>query len=94
MTCSKKNPATLAACGVLRSERPARKLNSQFKPHAHHPQAIRTDFVEEGVVDRERLVGALQVAQAAGDFYHIRALRLVLKRFDERARASRLGRAG
>jgi hypothetical protein len=69
-----------------------RKINSQLKTRPHHPQAIRTHSGEESAADRERLVAVLQAAQAAGDIFHIRALRLVLKGFDDRVRAARRGR--
>ena len=45
--------------------------------------------VEDSAADRERLISVLRVAQAAGDLFHVRALRFVLKRFDERTRAAR-----
>jgi len=44
--------------------------------------------------DREHLIGVLKLAQAAGDTFHIRAMRLVVKSFDERARAARRLRRG
>ena len=39
--------------------------------------------------ERKHLIGILKLAQAAGDTFHIRAMRLVVKSFDERARAVR-----
>ena len=50
------------------------------------------DVEDSAAADRERLIGVLRVAQAAGDLFHVRALRLVLKRFDERTRAARCRR--
>ena len=44
--------------------------------------------------DREHLIGVLKLAQAAGDTFHIRAMRLVLKNFDDRARAAPRRRRG
>jgi len=46
-------------------------------------------IVEAIAADRERLVGVLRVAQAAGDIVHAKALRLIVKGFDERVRAER-----
>ena len=45
--------------------------------------------VEDSAVDRERLIGVLRIAQAAGDIVHAKALRLIVKGFDERVRAER-----
>jgi hypothetical protein len=45
--------------------------------------------VEDSAADRERLKSILRLAQSSGDRYHVTALRLVLKRFDERTRAAR-----
>jgi hypothetical protein len=44
--------------------------------------------VEDSAADRERLKSILRLAQSSGDRYHVTALRLVLKRFDN-ARESR-----
>jgi len=44
---------------------------------------------DETGADREHLIGILKFAQAAGDTFHIRAMRLAVKSFDERARAVR-----
>jgi hypothetical protein len=45
--------------------------------------------VEDSAADRERLIGIVRIAQAAGDIVHAKALRLVVKGFDERVRAER-----
>ena len=45
--------------------------------------------VEDNAGDRERLIGVLRIAQAAGDIVHAKALRLIVKGFDERVRAER-----
>jgi hypothetical protein len=45
--------------------------------------------VEDNAADRERLIGVLRIAQAAGDIVHAKALRLIVKGFDERVRAAR-----
>ena len=50
--------------------------------------------VEDSAADRERLKGILRLAQSSGDRFHIRALRLVLKAFDDRAKAARRLRKG
>jgi len=50
--------------------------------------------VEDSVADRERLKGILRLAQSSGDRYHVQALRLVLRAFDDRLRAARRLRKG
>jgi hypothetical protein len=45
--------------------------------------------VEENAANRQRLVGVLRIAQAAGDIVHAKALRVIVKGFDERVRAER-----
>src|SRR4051794_10518583 len=78
MAQSKTNPAQRAAGRAQGSDRPDGKINSQHKSDAKRLQC-----------DRERIVSVLRLAQAAGDYYHAQALRLVLKGFDDRLRAAR-----
>ena len=78
MTSTIANPAQRTAGRVLGSDRPDGKINSQDKSDAQRLQC-----------DRERIVSVLRLAQAAGDYYHAQALRLVLKGFDDRLRAAR-----
>ncbi len=49
---------------------------------------------DETAAGREHLIGILRLAQAAGDTFHIRAMRLVVKGFDDRARGARRLRKG
>ena len=51
-------------------------------------------IVEDSAADRERLKSILRLAQSSGDRYHITALRLVLRAFDDRLRAERRLRKG
>ena len=44
-------------------------------------------IVEDDATNRERLIGVLRIAQAAGDLVHAKALRAIVKGFDERLRA-------
>jgi hypothetical protein len=55
-----------------------------------NPPAI----VEDSAPDRERLKSILRLAQSSGDRYHVQALRLVLRAFDDRARGARRLRKG
>ena len=58
------------------------------------PLPARPTTLDDTAAHRGHLIGILKLAQAAGDTFHIRAMRLVLKSFDDRARAARRLRKG
>src|SRR5829696_3930536 len=62
-------------CGLAKSEGAAMR----------NPPAA----VADSVADRERPKGILRLAQSSGDRYHVQALRLVLRAFDDRAMGAR-----
>ena len=77
-------PGRLPGSMRAMSSAAASRCSSPFGPGRRVMPRNLPAVVEENAACRERLVGVLRIAQAAGDIVHAKALRLIVKGFDER----------